>query len=113
MKDTNYCKRCGLVISKDRKSNFCSDLCNLMPSNFNNQEATIYRDGYTKGKQEERERILKELPKEIPLDDKYSEEEIEVAIGIFGNEKTPEYLRERRYGFNNCLKRLKSIISNK
>jgi hypothetical protein len=47
---SNYCLRCGLSIPKERenKSNFCSDLCNLMPSNFNNREATIYRDGYKK-----------------------------------------------------------------
>lgn len=52
MEKINYCKRCGLTIPKDRESNFCSDICNLMPSNFNNQEATIYRDGYNRGKQE-------------------------------------------------------------
>ena len=100
MEDTNYCKRCGLSISKDRKSNFCSDLCNLMPSNFNNQEATIYRDGYNKGKREERENIVKELP-----------EGVKGSISTDLN-STKTSVAFRR-GFNDCLKQTKSIISNK
>lgn len=90
MENINYCKRCGLSIPKDRESNFCSDICNLMPSNFNNQEATIYRDGYNKGKQKERERILKKLP-----EDKYY----------------PTYSMPEANKHNELLKQIKDIIN--
>lgn len=60
----------------------------------------------------ERQRILKliDLSKK-ELDDIYSVQEKELAKQIFGNAATPEFMRERRYGWNQALEALKEKLT--
>ena len=56
-----------------------------------------------------REEILKRLPEEKKIDDEYTSDEIPLVVEIMGTTDTPEYLRERRYGYNLCLSDVKEI----
>lgn len=44
------CKRCGRLIPYWRNSNYCSNECNLMPSEYNDAEARIFKRGIEIGK---------------------------------------------------------------
>jgi len=60
-----------------------------------------------------KQEIIKKLPEEQELEDKYTPEEKEIAIKIgIDVEKTPEFLQERRYGHNSCLDEIKKLIES-
>jgi len=60
-----------------------------------------------------KQEIIKKLPEEQELEDKYTPEEKEIAIKIgIDVEKTPEFLQERRYGHNSCLSEIKKLIES-
>lgn len=72
-----------------------------------------YLKGVADGKVDARKKLIKEIEEKIPeqsLDDKYTKEEKALMIKMFGNAKTPEYIRERRYGYNQARKELLNLL---
>lgn len=53
MTTEKYCHRCGAIIPKLRlgKFYFCSQVCNIMPTNYTHNEARIYHDGFNRYKE--------------------------------------------------------------
>lgn len=59
----------------------------------------------------ERARLAREFEKmKLPLNDENTPEEAELMTRIYGNAKTPEYMRERRYGGNLIVERILALI---
>ena len=60
----------------------------------------------------ERTRLEGLLPREVALDDELTEEEKSLMVKIFGTTKTPEYMRERRHGFNSAIREVRKLLGN-
>ena len=66
---------------------------------------------FYKQQKEIKKEIIRELPKEVKLNDKFTKEEEKFIIKVYGKKlKTSEWMRERRYGYNTCLSKIKEII---
>jgi len=54
--------------------------------------------------------IKKIIPKELPLKEKTGKKEKEILKKVCGDTKTPIWMKERRFGFNLCLNKIKENI---
>lgn len=85
---------------KHKDCNTRSGECACEVTEFANQLLSLFKQW-----------LKENLPEEVDLDDKYDNEGKQLAkrLGI-DTSKTPEWMRERRYGYNQALKDIKEVV---
>lgn len=80
-----------------------------------NDIADWWINKFTTHTQELLEGLIEAIGEDEKLDDEYSEEEQELINKIWGkdNLKTPEWMRERRYGKNQERQRIRNLLTSR